>query len=465
MARIFPFRALRYNPSLVRVEDCVTQPYDKITPSMQQSYYARSPYNLVRIILGLPELFDEPGVSDVYTRAARDFHEWRSAGVLAQESEPCLFAYSQRFTAPGTGKQVERRGLIALGAASPYAEGVVFRHEQTHTRARRDRLDLLRTTRAHFGQIFMLYSDPGRSVEALVFPSPGRPAPVPEIELLDEFGVLHRVWKISDPATINVVQGALGDKKLIIADGHHRYETALAYAEEHRPASTPRVGGAQQPLYPEAAVMMTLVNMDGGPPDKNGLHILPTHRVVHGLAQFAGDAFAARAARMFTTVQPLALAPRNTEALTAALAHATAEAGPDATVMLAVMADRVLALTMNHAARARALPETSERRRQLDMVVLHEAVFAKLLGISAEAVQAGEHVAYQREAAEAVAPVLHGEAQIAFLVNPVTLAQLRENTFAGEVLPQKSTDFYPKLLSGLTIYALDEQNAPRDGQH
>ena len=232
MARIYPFRALRYNPSLVRVDACVTQPYDKITPSMQAGYYARSPYNLVRIILGLPELFDEPGVHDVYTRAAAEFSAWRKAGVLAQESEPCLFAYAQRFTPPGASEPVERRGLIALGAVSPYAEGIVFRHEQTHTKARTDRLQLLRATRAHFGQIFMLYSDPARSVESLVF-SPkytetGQGGPVPDIEVLDDFGVLHRVWTISDQATINMVQGALGDKKLIIADGHHRYETALA---------------------------------------------------------------------------------------------------------------------------------------------------------------------------------------------------------------------------------------------
>ena len=493
MARIFPFRALRYNPSLVRVEDCVTQPYDKITPSLQQSYYARSPYNLVRIILGLPELFDEAGANDVYTRAARDFREWRAEGVLAQETEPCLFAYEQRFTPPGPSTApgtlpvtvTIRRGLIALGAVSPYSEGVVFRHEQTHTRARTDRLSLLRATRAHFGQIFMLYSDPARSVESLVFPAAGKPAPVPEIELEDEFGVLHRVWKISDPATINVVQGALGDKKLIIADGHHRYETALAYAQENAPARTqaPRFsqwsGGIQQPPYPEAAVMMTLVNMDGG-----GVHILPTHRVVHGLANFSGEEFAAQAATMFTSVQPVSADPRNSEALTAALAQATAQTGRlangrlangrlankgvadegDATVMLAVVRDQVLALTMDRAARQRALPEMPERKRQLDMVVLHEVVLDRLLGIRAEAVEAGEHVRYERDVSEATAPVLRGEAQIAFLVNPVTLAQLRENTFAGEVMPQKSTDFYPKLLSGLAIYALDEQTAQQKGE-
>lgn len=464
MARIFPFRALRYNPSLVRVEDCVTQPYDKITPSMQGGYYARSPYNLVRIILGLPELFDSPGVNDVYTRAARDFSDWREAGVLAREAEPCLFAYSQRFIPPGSplkdGQvEVERRGLIALGAVSPYSEGIVFRHEQTHTKARADRMNLLRSTRAHFGQIFMLYSDPAKTVELLVFPSPDDQA-VPEIEVRDEFGVLHRVWKISDPAIINMVQGALGDKKLIIADGHHRYETALAYAAERleNPAEKApvsfksRLGSTQEPSYPEAAVMMTLVNMDG-----EGLAILPTHRVVHGLALFDAATFRAAAARVFSRVEPLALNPGNTEALLAALAHATAQGGPDATVMLGVSAGQVLALTMDRAARDRTLAGVSERQRQLDMVVLHESVLAGVLGITAEAVRAGEHVTYAREAADALAPVLRGDAQIAFLVNPVTLPQLRENTFAGEVMPQKSTDFYPKLLSGLTIYALDEK--------
>ncbi len=460
MARIFPFRALRYNPSLVRVEDCVTQPYDKITPSMQQSYYARSPYNLVRIILGLPELFDEPGVNDVYTRAARDFRDWRAEGVLAQEGEPCLFAYSQRFVPPGSapGSQpqgwVERRGLIALGAVSPYSEGVVFRHEQTHTRARTDRLNLLRATRAHFGQIFMLYSDPARTVESLVFPAAGRAGSVPEIELTDEFGVLHRVWKVSDPATINMVQGALGDKKLIIADGHHRYETALAYAAEQVPEfGRQTAGGLEQPAFAEAAVMMTLVNMDG-----DGLQILPTHRVVHGLPAFDAGEFAARAAAVFSGVRQLAIDRRDTAAVLKALADATKEAGPGGTAMLAVSGDEVLALSMDKAARDRAMPDVSERRRQLDMTVLHEAVLHRLLGVSAEAVRAGEHVRYVREAGEAIASVERAEAQLAFLVNPVTLAQLRENTFAGEVMPQKSTDFYPKLLSGLAVYALDSED-------
>ena len=175
MARIYPFRAWRYNPSIVRLEDVVTQPYDKISPAMQQAYYQRSPYNLVRIILGLPELFDAERGESVYTRAAQGFRAWREHGILIQEKEPCVFAYSQRFTVPGGGIVKERRGFIALGKLHEYAEQVVFRHEQTLSKPKSDRLNLLKATRAHFGQIFMLYSDPAGSVEKLLYDGSGPP--------------------------------------------------------------------------------------------------------------------------------------------------------------------------------------------------------------------------------------------------------------------------------------------------
>ena len=445
MARIYPFRALRYNPSLVRVEDCVTQPYDKISPSMQQAYYGRSPYNLVRIILGLPELFDEPGVSDVYTRAARDFTEWRTEGILAAEKEPCIFAYSQRFTIPGTSQVTERKGLIALGELYDYTAGVIFRHEQTLTKPRADRLNLLRATRAHFGQIFMLYSDPAQTVEQLIFKNDAKQRAVPEIEVTDEYDVLHRVWKISDPATINMVLGVLENKKLIIADGHHRYETALKYKEECAPKasgySERSATSLPQPAFPEAAVMMTLVNMEG-----EGLVILPTHRVVHSLATFTRESFAA-AAEPFFTMQPLP--GLDVDLLLAQLQTA----GPR--TLVAVTRGAAYLLTPQSEAVDGALANISERKRQLDVVQLHQLVLEQLLGISAEAIREQTNLRYVRDAAEAVAQVQRGDANIAFLMHPVTLDQLREVTFAGEVMPQKSTDFFPKLLSGLAVYALD----------
>ncbi len=445
MARIYPFRALRYNPSLVRVEDCVTQPYDKISPSMQQAYYGRSPYNLVRIILGLPELFDEPGVSDVYTRAARDFAEWRAEGVLAPEKEPCIFAYSQRFTVPGTTTVVERKGLIALGELYDYSAGVIFRHEQTLTKPREDRLNLLRATRAHFGQIFMLYSDPAQTVEKLIF----RQRAVPEIEVTDEYDVLHRVWKVSDPGTINMVLGVLENKKLIIADGHHRYETALKYSKERAPQgsagySERSTSSLPQPAYPEAAVMMTLVNMEG-----EGLVILPTHRVVHSLNGFALDTFLA-AAEPFFTVRALGDSP-GSETLLGELQAG----GPRSLVAVTGGGAHLLTPRTEAVDGALAAAGVGERKRRLDVVQLHQLVLEQLLGISPEAIREQKNLRYVRDAADAVAQVRRDDANIAFLTHPVTLDQLREVTFAGEVMPQKSTDFFPKLLSGLAVYALD----------
>src|SRR5260370_40132788 len=187
MAEIVPFRALRYDTHQVKLEDVLTQPYDKITPEMQTQYYERSSHNLVRIILGKAGETDTLAFS-VYTRAAEYLHDWRSGGILKQDAEPCLYLYSQTFTIPGTRDLAERRGLTVLGRLHDYADRVVFRHELTHSKPREDRLNLLRATRAHFGQIFMLYSDPLAEVEALL-----KTDDDPDISVLDEYEVLHRV--------------------------------------------------------------------------------------------------------------------------------------------------------------------------------------------------------------------------------------------------------------------------------
>ena len=440
MATVYPFRAWRYNPSAVRLEDVVTQPYDKISPAMQQAYYQRSPYNLVRIILGLPELFDAERGESVYTRAARDFSAWKEQGVLVQEKTPCIFAYAQRFRVPGTGIVKERRGFIALGKLHDYSEQVVFRHEHTLSGPKSDRLNLLKATHAHFGQIFMLYSDPARSVESILYDGAG-PA---EAEVTDEYGVQHRIWRISDPATIRLLTTAMADKKLIIADGHHRYETALNYSREHAPAApapSERVTSQlPQPPYPEAAVMMTFVNMDS-----EGLVILPTHRVVHSLAGFQPEIFS-RNAQAWFTVDPLPAAETSSY-----LEQLSAQPG---TAFVAVTRTGALLLRARPEATAElaALPEP---QRKLDLSFLHTIVLDRLLGLDAEKVREQTNIRYLRDAAEAVDQVRRGEADVAFLTNPVPMEQLREVAFAGSVMPQKSTDFYPKLLSGLAIYALE----------
>jgi len=450
MARIYPFRALRYNPSRVRLEDVITQPYDKITPSMQQAYYQRSPYNLVRIILGLPELFDAaPGEdgkrsSDIYARAARDFAGWRAQGVLSREKEPCIFAYSQRFTIPGSpDATVERRGFIALGELYDYSHNVVFRHEQTLAKPISDRLNLLRATRAHFGQIFMLYSDPAQTAERLLFGASSSD----DYEVTDEYGVLHRISRISDPTTINILSSAMEDKKLIIADGHHRYETALAYAYERAPeipASSERNSYAlPQPPYPEAAVMMTFFNMDS-----EGLIILPTHRVVFGLNDFSQERFLEDAAKLFE-IETLG------DIDVAEIQQRLAAEAASGTAFVAVTRSGRFLLKLKRDASSETLQSLSPRQRQLDIVRLHTLVLDRLLGITPEAVREERNLRYIRDTGDAIEQVAEGRADIAFLVNPVSLDQLREIAFAGEVMPQKSTDFFPKLLSGLAIYAFD----------
>jgi uncharacterized protein (DUF1015 family) len=445
MASIYPFRAWRYNPAAVRLEDVVTQPYDKISPAMQQAYYQRSPYNLVRIILGLPELFDAERGESVYTRAARDFSAWREKGVLTQEKAPCVFAYSQRFRVPGSeeipGSIKERRGFIALGKLHEYADRVVFRHEQTLSKPKSDRLNLLKATHAHFGQIFMLYSDPAGSVEGILYDGSG-PA---EVEITDEYGVLHRLWRVSDPATIRLLTTAMADKKLIIADGHHRYETALNYAKEQAASSTVKAEHSPsqlpQPAFPAAAVMMTFVNMDS-----DGLVILPTHRVVHSLEGFDPAGFAG-AAEEFFTVEPLAESDAGVYMRTLGQQAGVA--------FVTITRAGALLLRSRPEAVAAVLAGLPERQRQLDLIQLHQIVLDRLLGLDAEKVRDQTNIRYLRDAAEASDQVRRGAADVTFLTNPVSMEQLREVAFAGDVMPQKSTDFFPKLLSGLAIYALE----------
>jgi uncharacterized protein (DUF1015 family) len=243
--------------------------HDKITPEMRQRYLGLSPCNLVRIILGERSDSDRDG-DNVYTRAAAYFRDWIAGGVLARDPTPSFYAYFQHFSDPDTGERLVRTGFIGLGPVAEYSAGVVHRHEQTLSGPRKDRLELLRHTRAHFGQIFMLYPDRDRSVDSLLEKSA---AHTPLAEVTEEYGCLHRLWRVSDPGTVAEIARRMADKKLIIADGHHRYETALAYSKECSLDSAQRV-------------MMTFVNMHSP-----GLRILATHRLVSGLGNFDPDQF------------------------------------------------------------------------------------------------------------------------------------------------------------------------------
>lgn len=431
MADIRPFRGLRYNLQRVAASQVVTQPYDKITPGMQDKYYAASPYNLVRIILGRRQDRDNK-VENVYTRAAAFGRQWREEGILQQDSEPSIYAYSQTFKAP-SGKRFERRGFIALGRVEDYSAKVVYRHEQTLAKPKADRLDLLRATRTHYEQLFLLYEDSGEVDALLATPNE------PTIDVSDEYGVVHRVWQFSDAHVVTAVREKMNDKKLVIADGHHRYETALNFRNECREKM-----GSNSLEAPYEFVMMTFVNMNDP-----GLLVLPTHRVVHSLDSFSVDQFKKASEELFEVEE---VEPSMDSARATALLY---EKGHRGTVLLALTGNRGFLLHSPKSAGEKYLQGLSPRQRSLDVVQLHKCLLEGVLKLSEESIRNQQNLSYLRDASEAMLQVRQGKANIAFLMNSCPVQKVRDIALAGEVMPQKSTDFYPKLLSGLTAYALE----------
>jgi len=399
LATVKPFQPYRYAVKAGDPSKLVTQPYDKINSAMQAKYLAASPYNLVRVILGERRAEDNPS-DDVYTRAAQHLDDWIRDGILAQDPQPGFYAYFQEFAVPDTSERATRMGFIGIGKVEDYSAGIVFRHEQTLSGPKKDRLELLRHTRAHFGQIFMLYPDREGAVDQILI---NAAAGQPVLDVLDEYDARHRLWPITDTAAI---QELMLDKKLLIADGHHRYETALAYRDENPDAQF---------------VMMTCVNMYSP-----GLKILATHRVLRNLDDFQAAALLAKARSSGWSVQ-----------------EGMPERGPQTSVRIGLVAgSRTYTL------------ERDRREGELDVPVLHTEILSGLLGIGEEAVRDERYITYVRGIDAAVAEVREKGAQAAFLLEPTPIEDMARIAFAGGVMPQKSTDFYPKLLSGVTIYRL-----------
>src|ERR1043166_920807 len=414
MAKIYPFRSLRFAPDKVSLEKVVTQPYDKISADMQDRYYSAHPNNIVRIIFGKTEPSDS-AEKNVYTRAAAYLKEWRANGILQQLPEPALFIYFQKFTVPDQKDVRIRKGFVALGQLEDYASKVVFPHERTLTGPKKDRLELLRHTRTQFEQIFMLYEDPEQRIDHVMDEIARRN---PDIHVRDEYGVEHSMWTVADHEKIRFIQGQMENKKLIIADGHHRYETALVYRDELRGEK----GSDRMP--------MTFFNMNSP-----GLTILPTHRVLADLPGFDSTNFFDRAADFFDM----------TEAPT-----------PDRPTFGAFTDGRLVFLRLKISLDLRALmPDLSEKQRSLDVAILHRLLLEKCLGITEEAVKKESYITYVRDRDAAVKAVRERKAQIALLLDPTRFDQLRDIAYEGNVMPQKSTDFYPKVLSGLTMYSLE----------
>jgi uncharacterized protein (DUF1015 family) len=411
LATVKPFQPYRYSAKAGDPARLVTQPYDKINPEMQAKYLAASPHNLVRIILG--ERFpDDDDTDNVYTRSAAYLNDWIRDGILVQDPVPAFYAYSQEFTVPDTGESLTRRGFIGLGKVEDYSANVVYRHEQTLSGPKKDRLQVLRHTKAHFGHIFMLYPDPEVAIDRILFETEKA---TPVLDIIDDYGVHNRLWAITDQETIGRIRGHMSDKKLLIADGHHRYETALNYSKEN-------------PDPAAQYVMMTFVNMHSP-----GLRILATHRVLRNLPEFEEDRLIKKAFDLWQVKKC-----SSTDELQKLMRRS------DPTLVRIGM---VTASGANLLTRPRVAHE-------LDVPVLHSEVLTGLLGVTEEAVRDESYITYFRGMDMAIAEVREKDAQVAFLLEPTPIEDMARIAFDGGVMPQKSTDFFPKLLSGITIYKL-----------
>jgi uncharacterized protein (DUF1015 family) len=404
--RIRPFRGYRYNAARVGgMSAVVAPPYDQIGAETQARLYEMSPWNFVRITLSR----DGHGGA----RAALD--EWSAAGVFVRDSEPAIYPYHQQYLVEGT--PVTRKGFIALGELHEYADRIVLPHERTHAGPKEDRLRLLEATAADIGLLFMLASDPDGGLRAAT-----EAEGTPVVEARDLRGETHRLWRITDRDRIGAVRSLMAAKRVIIADGHHRYETAVAYSRAH----------------PEARHKMMAFFALEAP----GLTILPNHRLVHGVDAFSLERLLAAAARWFE-VGPL---PSPIRAVSGAIVVVAGAALDGATLRLRPEA----------AAQIPWPAGTSPAWRHLAVSVLHEGLLRPFLDITDEKLDRKTHVDYTADAEEAVALVRKGAYQAGFLIPPTTPAELQAVVAGGELMPQKSTHFYPKLLDGLVFYRLGE---------
>ena len=405
-----PFGGYRYAEAMgVDVSTVVAPPYDQIDAPTQDKLLAMSPHNVVRITL--PR--DEPGV-DRYRASRRVLDDWLAERVWASDDQAAIYPYQQTYTLGG--KVITRTAFIALGEVSEYARKVVLPHERTHTGPKKDRMHLLEATGADTGLLFMLVSDPDRAIVKATAPG-GEPL----AEARDLKGELHRLWRITDAGTIATIQRLMAPKAVIIADGHHRYETAVAYAKNHSGATHK---------------MMAFCTLEAP-----GLTILANHRLVHDVPGFALDKLAAAAREWFE------VAPFDGDPTTMTPTSRTIGVVAGSVAMVFRLRDG--------AARAIRWPGlTSRAWRELSVSILHEGLLKPLLGITDDKLDAGTHVDYTADQIEAVRAAREGRCQAAFLIAPTTGAELSAVVNAGELMPQKSTHFYPKMLDGLVWHRL-----------
>ena len=436
MARIAPFRALRFDQGrFADLAPLLAPPYDVINEAQRKELEARHPRNIVH--LDLPR-----GEGDArYDNARAQLDTWLAEGTLRQDVRPALYRYEQQFSFTGAAgpRKYTRKGFISLIELSPFSARIVLPHEHTLSGPKVDRFKLIRATRAHFSQVFSLYRDPAGSIEAAL---DGACVVAPDVDATTPDGCRHRLWVVTDEAVIAAVARGLTPRSVMIADGHHRYETMVAIRDELRPAAVP-LGRS----LADWGVMFFARAEDPG------LLVLPTHRMVHGLSAEALDTLAERCRSWFEVLSgneenPAAIEARLLREGEKTVTFGLRRAGAAGTTWLKLRADADL---------ARLGPPTLAR---LDVSVLHGLVLEPLLGIGSEAMARQSNLTYSHDLRETMGRVAASDVQAAFLMNATKVSQVLDACEAGFVLPQKSTYFQPKLATGLVMARIDPGEEP-----
>lgn len=432
MAHIAPFRGVRYNPEKISdIRSVVAPPYDVISSEELQDLRRRSPYNIVHI--DLPNAEGKSG-ENVYTEAGLQFRRWLDEGVMRTDERPALYAYHQTYRIPGTEETVKLTGFIAAVRLARWDEGVVLPHEHTFAKPKEDRLRLMRAGQANFSQVYAFYSDPDQAAEKALAQVTDRREP--DMHSLDDDGASHSVWVVDTPEIVDRVVSGLANTTLYIADGHHRYETALDYRDERRAEVGVQDGAGHE------YVMMMLVNADGG-----GLTVLPTHRMVRLLAALDRERMVERLSQYFA-VTPF----EGSEAAATAQQAASAIAGSQESMVLIAGRQGWILRPLDRSRLLDAIDEqASDAWKLLGATILHRIVLEQCLDMSRKLQDDGEHIIYTRDATEAVQAALDGACDVACILNAPGPEVIMEVAQAGDAMPHKSTYFYPKLLTGLVL--------------
>jgi uncharacterized protein (DUF1015 family) len=422
--RIEPFAALTFDRSRCgALAEVVAPPYDLIDKARQDALYARSPYNIVRLELNRD--------ADPYTSAAETLARWLREGIVERAAHPSIYFYTQTFELEG--RRLVRNGFIARIRLEEFSAGRILPHERTFPAAKEDRLRLLTATGTNVSPIFGLYPSGNTELERLLASVAGR---APGIDVTDDAGIVNQIRPIDAPDEIRIVQRALAEARVLIADGHHRYETALEYRRRMRSAAV------NSGTMPYDYVMMTLVAFNDP-----GLVILPTHRLIRRLDRDAMMSFAVRARELFDIEEF-----ENGGAMRAALSvHGRGVLG---IALKGARAMRLLRLK-NYDALASTLPDVPKEVRELDVSILHTLVLDRIFALRPDEVRKGGNIEYTIDARAALSAVERGEADGAFLMNPPSVHDVERVCGAGATMPEKSTYFYPKLLTGLVMNQLD----------